>query len=96
VLTREGVQLLQRPEDSEEWEVTETLTENGVKEATIVRWSLNGRFLISAHTNGNIFLWDVEEGESLDRFSSALRLVNRVQAPTYLSCYFDFLASERE
>lgn len=36
-------------------------------EPNIVCWSPNGKFLISAHYNDSLFLWDVTKRESIDR-----------------------------
>lgn len=67
-LTRLGISIVERPETTDsDWEVAFNLSEQGVKETTVVRWSVNGKYLVSAHVDGNIYLWDVEGNESLDR-----------------------------
>lgn len=68
VPSAEGIHIIERSEASDDWQVSFTLKEQGIKEAIVARWSSNGRFLVSSHADGNLYLWDVEGAESLDRY----------------------------
>ena len=60
----EGVKVLER----ETWNVQTRLEGEHNKEVTMASWSPNGRYLCSAGLDTQLFVWDLSDGVSLDRY----------------------------
>lgn len=61
------ISISERPPRGEDWTVNFDLSDEDFTEAICVVWAPNSKFLVSGHSNGSAFLWDVETKETIER-----------------------------
>lgn len=69
VPTFSNISISERPPRGEDWTVNFDLSDEDFTEAICVVWAPNSKFLVSGHSNGSAFLWDVETKETIERIS---------------------------